>query len=482
MIKKLRIPLVALIVALLFISFFGVNQVFAAETEYEKLDTGQDADSSDIYGVNMTAMQFTSQSTAHTVTKIKVYLMRSGSPGTVTCELREAAAGVPIGEALTYGVASGNSFSAAAYAWITFDLSDEYSLSASTQYAIVISAVNGDAANYVLWGQDAGGGLASAISSDSTDGGSTWVAAATADGLFEIWGNGVLSIESVMAFRGYIEANDLLFVAEIINNYPPYANTENAKDYFQMQLLGTDGVTVLAASPITAWGNKPQSVYLSANAATPITYGGGYYIRIIGTFASPPSVSQILISGNWKDNLLYLDDWVIKTAYNIQTYYGYSGTSALVQYVTQSNEILTDAGGAIFANGIPGIATIRPNIFAVAKSKPLAPTATANNVFDSTSYVAMVGTPIATDLAVFGNVFGISGQNFAGWGIGILIAVATIAGMILGGRAAIAVLVVVGLPLALIGNYTHVLGIQWTLVPVIALFMIFVLRFWWSRT
>ena len=58
-------------------------------------------------------------------------------------------------------------------------------------------------------------------------------------------------ISTLGVFSGYQETGDLLFTAEIVLTYPPYYPTDTAYRYFQMQLLDTDGNTILAASPIS---------------------------------------------------------------------------------------------------------------------------------------------------------------------------------------------------------------------------------------
>lgn len=487
MIKFTRILFASLMIAMLITPIFLTQNAYAYTTPTlrEYLNTGGDANSASIFGANEVAEQFTS-ATAHTVAYVQLFLQRSGSPGMVTCQLQTANLGLPTGTVLASGTYNGNNFSSGSYSLYTFYLYDTrgqiYSLLPSTEYALVVVASAGDAANYVLWWQDSAGGLADAIGSDSTDAGVNWVVdAGGADYLFTVYGDDVLYIDTVRAFQGYIEAGDLLFTAMVVNYYPPYYATSDAKDYFQMQVLDTTGTTILAAANFSAWGYRPQSVYMSAAQAASITFGAGYYIRIIGTFLSPPSDTQIMITSDWKSDMLSLDRWIINSAYSIQNYYGYA-TNTLVQYVTQSGEILTDTGGGIFTNAIAGIAVQRPAIFSFSKSKPQAPGGTPNMVFDSHDYHVILGTPIANDLDTFGNVFGITGQTFAGWAILLLIAVVTIIGLILGGRAAIAVLVVGGLPISLIGAYTGVVGIQWIVVPAIFLFVIFIWKFWWSRT
>jgi hypothetical protein len=457
-------------------------------TIQEYLNTGGDGNSDDIYGVNYVAMQFTSNATAHTATAIRVMLKRTGNPGTVTVALREADSGEPSSTVnLAYGTLDGNDLSTS-YSWREVDLDTDYAIEASTQYAIVVIAENGDTDNDVQWQVDAGGGLADAVSSHSTDGGITWTSDTPEDCLFEVYGNSVLSIESGKVFQGYIETGDMLFCAEVINLYPPYANVTNPKDYFQLQLLGLDGSTVLAATPMTAWGDRPQSIYLSASSASSLTVGGAYTIKIVGTFTSPPSATYVLQSSDWKgSNLSYLDDWIIATAWSIEDYYSLTGTDLLTQYVQDAGIILTDNGGSIFTSGIPGISQKRPDIFTVNKDKPELDLGTDNNTYDKApgevgDYEDMLGSEIAGDLDTWGELFSMDGNNFGGLLIALGCVVVVLFGLILGGRAAIPLFVVGGVPLLYIGNFTQIVGIQWTVVLSTIMVILFVRQMWWKTT
>ena len=486
--RILRILTVALIIGILIVPCFAVPVSATSPTLKESLTVGGDADSTEIWGANFEAMQFTSNATAHTVTSIYVMLKRTGSPGTVKVALRNAAAGVPSEtNDLGYATLDGNDLGTG-YSWREVQITTDVVLLASTQYAIVVSAEDGGVADYVEWQVDSGGGLANAVATISTDNGITWAAEtpATADALFQIFGETVLNVVDAKVFQGYLEDDDLLFCIEYYNTYPPYYDSNlDPRSYFQIQLLGLDHATVLAASPLMAWGEAPGSIYLSAASATAITVGGAYRIQVIGTFSPYPVDYHDLTPADWGggSDLTHLDSWLISTAKSIQNFYGYTGSNVLWQNVTNQGEVLTDAGGALFTIAIPGIATVRPNKFLITQTNPQFSAGTANNVYDTAGgdYRAMLGDEIADDLDSWGDLFNIDGNVMGGWLIGIAAALAALVGVIMGGMGGVGVFVVVSMPILFIGTYTHLLGVQWVLVicAVPAAFML-VRQLWWK--
>jgi hypothetical protein len=285
-----------------------------------------------------------------------------------------------------------------------------------------------------------------------------------------------------------LEEGDLLFCAETINIWPPYSRVKIIGDYFQLQLIGLDGTTVLAATPMTAWENAPQSIYLSAASATPITWSAAYRIRIQATFSATVNDDYILTSADWKgSDLIWLDEWMMATAYSMNEYYDLVGDNTLTQQIAGTGEVFTDSGGAFFTNGIPGIAQVRPDKFLTVKSKTDFDRGVANNTYDKApgavgDYEDKLGTEIAGDLDTWGDLFSMDGNNFGGLLVAVAVALVVIIGLILGGRAAIPLFVVGGVPLIFIGNYIQVVGIQWTLVLGIIMYIFFVRAFWWKST
>ena len=100
--------------------------------------TAGDDESTSFYWISQT---FTT-SYAYKITGVTLELYRWKNPGNVTVSIRNVnATGAPTGNDLTSGTILQSDMAQAAWKWYTFDLTP-YSLSASTQYAIVVRADN----------------------------------------------------------------------------------------------------------------------------------------------------------------------------------------------------------------------------------------------------------------------------------------------------------------------------------------------------
>ncbi len=457
---------------------YGSDMIFSTEgsaTIYEYLKTGGDGDSAAIYSDNVTAQQFTIGNVAHTVTNIRLDLKKVGSPGTVTVVIKHANdSNEPTGLDLCSGTLDGDAFSTS-YTWHEFTV-DETGLEDNSKYAVVVSAIAGDDSNYVLWQKDTGGGLASAVGSHSSNGGITWSSDNPADYLFEIWGNPVISIESAAVFNNYLATGDMLFVAEIINIYPPYYPFDDSARYFDVQLLDTNGVTYIASTTLKRWGDKPISIYLSADSAVPLTEGSEYYIRLRGSFTGNPSTSYQLQSDDWRgSNLDYLDKWVILTAHSMEDYYDTTYTVLVVD-----KEILNEAGGVLFDGGIQGLSAVRPGLFQVTINLPQYELPVWTDAFmGAEGWEAQVGVDIVNMVTDAGNIFGLSGKETLAFGLlamyGALALFLAVKGMPL-------VALGLALPFILFGAWLRVIDIVVIGLIVAVLAFMFVWKVWWSRT
>lgn len=333
-------------------------------------------------------------------------------------------------------------------------------------------------------------------------------------------------------FSGYLETGDLLFVAEVINTYTDYYPDKDSRKYFQIQLIGTDNTTILAATPLWDYGCRPVSIYLDEDVAEHLTEGSAYKIRMIGLFASPPVDDYQLQPEDWHGvDLVNLDQWMLRTAFDMNTYYKWTlgSVNYTLNFVTDQGLILSEKGGAYFTEGIPGVSNIRPDVFAQPKSKAgIITTHTADNVFDRQTWVsgaiyaiddkvgyantvyqclavtgagdvtapsldavhwvavageiweAQVGTKLAADAHTFGDLFGIDGDIWLGFGIWLIIILITLYGLSHGTGALGMVLVC--FPLILLGNYFRVIGIQVTVVTAALMVFLFVRQFWFKST
>ena len=476
--KVIHIAQIALLVA--FVIIFCVGSLVVAASSpirYEYLNTGGDGDSAIIHGSNWTAMQFTTGTSAHTITSIRLDLKRTGTaPGTVTVSIREAdAAHKPTGSDISAGTLDGDDFTTS-YTWYEFTIG-EASLENSTEYTIVLRAESGNATNNIQWHKDTGGGLADAVGFYSTDSGITWTSDTPIDYLFEIWGNPSIEIENCAVFGGFVETGDLLFVGEVTNTYHPYFPLSDPSQYFDVQLYATDNTTLIASTVLKDWGKRPVSIYLSADEAASLEEGSAYYMKLVGAFGSNPTALYQLKSSDWRgSNLAYLDNWVILTARSMEDYYDRD----LTTYIVTRGYVLNEEGGVHFANGIPGLSIIRPDIFQAVVNVPLYELPTWTNAFQSAEqWEALAGTRVVNMTTDVGTVFGVSSEGMACFGLLVLWAVIAFFLISAGNTMAAAV---VGVPIILFGAYLRVIDIVTIGVILAGLALVIVWHFWWSRT
>ena len=456
---------------------YGSDKMFSttgSASIYEYYNTGGDGDSAAVYGQNWTAMQFTTGATAHTVTDVIAYLERVLNPGTVTLSIRHAdGSHFPTGLDICSATLDGDDFSTAylAQQFAVF----ETSLDASSEYAIVIRAVAGDAANYVLWQKDTGGGLANAVGCHSTDGGVTWVTDSPTDYLFEIWGFPCVRIASAIVFQDYIQDGDLLFACEYVNLYPPYYPSYNPQLYFQLQVMDTAGTTVLASTPLMDWGMKPGAIYLNASEATGFTLGAAYYIRIYGagTYAT-----YQLQSTDWIGNSeVYLDQWVILTAHDMETYYNE------VYTVAQSGKtLLNDEGGVYFAAGISYLVKVRGNNLFENVAPGVSYTPDSGTI-PPTDWSTLVGPDATALLNYFGGWFGVGGKVMGFVAImGIYVAISMLIIGIGQNKQSVVGALALGIPFVLFGGWLGFVDTAMIAVILAVLMLLLVFTFWISRS
>jgi hypothetical protein len=341
---------------------------------------------------------------------------------------------------------------------------------------------------------------------------------------------GNFRVKSACVVQNYLATGDMLFTAEIINTYANYYPDLDSQRYFQIQLISTDGFTIIATTPLWAWEDVPVSIYLNPTKAATITYGNGYIIRMVGIFPLPPVTDYTLLPTDWHGtDLASLDAWIFGTARSINTYNSWWSTeNDMITVSTDQNLQLTNWGGGYFTAGIPAISAVRHNIFSSVKDKPLLTINPPNNIYDSTTWVSgatyslsdkvgyigvvyncilagvttlpdtpatdvahwaatadtlwkvQVGTKLASDADTFGSLFAIDGDEFLGFAIMVVIILITCLGMGLGGKAL--PLLVLNFPLLMWGNQMRVIGITFTVVICIIMAFLFIRSFYTKST
>ena len=431
-----------------------------------------------------TAMQFTTGTLAHSVSSIRLPLKRVGTtPGVVTVSLKEAdGTGYPTGVDLCSATYDGDDLSTTTYTWVDFDVeSADVSTENASSYTIEMQCISGNDTNYVMWEKDISGGAVinePAVGCVSANSGVTWAADGTADYLFEIWGQDSLCIQSAGVFSNYIEPGDMLFTTEYINLYPPYYPGENPKQYFDLQLVDTDEITVIASTPCWAWGDMPGAIYLSADQAASVDVNGGYYIRLHGDFTGEPVATYPLVSNDWHGtDLKHLDSWVMLTAHNLETYLD----RTLTVRISGKGEILNEEGGVIFQDGIASLSDIRPDLFQALILSPEHTPKTFTHAYDTaTTWEETVGPVVASGLNAMGGVIGVDG-NIAGllilFGLWIAAAIVTVAK---GGSTFVALCLTS--PFVILATVLHFMGIVLLAIVASVLVLLLIFSFWLSRT
>lgn len=475
--KRYKAILVFLL--LIALSILSVIPVMAGTPEvWESYIVNDDANLSS-YGVTWFAQTFTTGTEAHSVTSVRLLLLRVNSPGTITVSIRATAAGVPLAGDLTSGTINGNSITTAAGgSWYDIPVTS-YGLSASTVYAIVVRANDATATDYTNWRADnSAAAYADGQRFASTNGGATWSATATSDTMFEVWGEHLIAIDSANAFRGYLETNDYLFTAEYHNTYAPYYPSSDVTKYFYIQLRDSTGATVIAQTICQAWGNKPASIYISALQGVGLTPGSAYRIYIYSDITGTPAAYYSLTSLDWRGtNLAALDSWTITTAHNLEIYYGVD----FVTFGSARTEQLNEEGGAIFLIGIPGLSTIRPNLFSTVANKPAYTAKTFTGAWNAlTTWDAQVGPEVAGVFNTMATYAGLSdGRQALAF---LLLGIYILCAVFLFGTNHVSSGLAISFPFILIGAWLRAIDIALVGVLLAIFTLLTIWSFWWSRT
>jgi hypothetical protein len=179
------------------------NLKFTDPVLFEYYNTGYDI-YPQLFGVTWRAQTFTTTS-YHSITSVKLFLERVGSPGTVTVSIRATDGnGHPTGGDLTSGTTDGNTLCQAAPCWREIPLT-EYALSPNTKYAIVVRISDGGTLKAIYWYADGSSPTYTGGNGEITyDYGASWTTWAY-DHMFEIWGN---SLNTAPTLTSILESTD----------------------------------------------------------------------------------------------------------------------------------------------------------------------------------------------------------------------------------------------------------------------------------
>ncbi len=223
-----------------------------------------------------------------------------------------------------------------------------------------------------------------------------------------------IRIIKVGVFSDFLETGDILIAIEARNNYTNQFPGKRPGSIFTFELVGTDNTTIIAASPVANWGDRPGSIYLNHIAATSIIYQAAYYVKMVGNadVGSVVTTYQLQTKDWYGFDKGELEQWCRGVAYNMAASDS-RGWMDYLKLLTDQGNVLTDEVGGYFTTGIPGISQVLPNLFTTSQRYPKFPAGSNANTWDNlTAWQTYVGPSIAADATVFAAPFGVQGRDF----------------------------------------------------------------------
>lgn len=204
-------------------------------------------------------------------------------------------------------------------------------------------------------------------------------------------------------FENVVVDGDMLFVAEGQVTYAVEPTDFTAAQAFVFEILNVAGNATLAATTLQSYGDRPISIYLSPAqiASLGMSSGTEYILRIVGNPAIFPSqvgnsINVTLTSEDYTDQSIganstivtdnRLRNFCIRMAENMEVV-----DAPLVDpYITVVDGVryLTTTGGSLFLEGIPGLNSMAPILFAVSISPLVVDTPAADDAYTGNLTVA----------------------------------------------------------------------------------------------
>lgn len=174
-------------------------------------------------------------------------------------------------------------------------------------------------------------------------------------------------------FENVLETGDWLIPVEGWVYYATPPTDYTAEEAFLFELLNTAGNVTIRSTTLNEYGDRPISIYMSADTVTSLglVSGTAYGLRLTGNPLIFPSTTNntktiYLAAGDYIDQSVATDtnnplrDYLIMMADHIEDY-----DSPSSPYITSvlGVKYLTLDGGDIFIEGIPNIASMCPTLF-----------------------------------------------------------------------------------------------------------------------
>jgi len=265
-------------------------------------------------------------------------------------------------------------------------------------------------------------------------------------------------------FENVLENDDMLVVAQGYVYYVVEPTDYTASEAFTFELLNESGNVTYASTSLKSYGDRPISIYLSANqtATLGLHSGTSYGVRIMGNplvFPSPDSnnITAYLSADDYVDQLLGVDGGVARNNPLRNFLIGTDNAMAeIIQHedappagseyilVSQGTRYLTTDGGDIFLAGIPNLSSMCPILFAASVETLSSDPPESSGAYASTlNPLSKWGTTVSNGLTNLGSYLGIN-QALAGSIVLFVIVIALAVWVFAKTESGIATLLLVG--------------------------------------
>lgn len=299
------------------------------------------------------------------------------------------------------------------------------------------------------------------------------------------WGSGSPATQ-YQVFYNVLETGDWLILAE---SYIITMDNTASTVAFSFALLNISGNTTLVSTPLWSYGDRPVSLYISADdvATLGLAVGSAYILRLGGNpTIFPSSVNNTIMAtltaddysnqGTATDDLNPLKVFCINMATHMQLA---DGVSTYMIYA-RGEYYLTSTGTSLFLQGVPDLDTMCPNLFQTVVNPINAPDISSNTSYsDNMSIANMFGSTAEMGITNLTAWFGL--PNTAGARALLLIGIGAILLFILSKRIPDrSMLLVFGV---LFFSFAVWIGIaSWMMLVVIAIIVsILFFYYLWSR-
>jgi len=310
----------------------------------------------------------------------------------------------------------------------------------------------------------------------SEAGGSYSTSYATKSGTPSISGIAIpdsMLIESVEVYNDYLDGQLYVIAYKLTyEDTPPVS----ASDYFRTEIL--EGVILRATGQVTGWQYRPAAIYLAGDGQ--LTWGESYIVELVGfpnKWSTPPSTSYELTASSWRgSDLTELDTWVINLALRMQEYYSIDLTTWVPRL---GRTILNEQGGEIFRNAIPGLASVRPELFSSGVSEIEVDQSPQSRDYEE-QIANNFGEEALAKFTALGSFIGLSGTAAAGL-VFFLILILVVGGLTAATGSGI-VASVIAVPLVAVGGFLGVVPLALIGVAGGLLAIYFFANLWLARS